>query len=172
MTQTAVQLRFEEILSRIRQPARLIGEEFGAGPGFAGFPGELRVVLGFPDTYEIGISNQAIQILYHLAREMEGIAVERTYLPWIDAITEMRRQGVPLLTLETWSPVREADLLGLTLQHEFNYSNLLEMLDLAGIPLLARERTEADPIVLAGGPACGRLPALEPVPGRRGRWRR
>ena len=153
MTQTAVQLRFEEILSRIRQPARLIGEEFGAGPGFAGFPGELRVVLGFPDTYEIGISNQAIQILYHLAREMEGIAVERTYLPWTDAITEMRRQGVPLLTLETWSPVREADLLGLTLQHEFNYSNLLELLDLAGIPLLARERTEADPIVLAGGPA-------------------
>jgi len=153
LTQTAVQLRFEEILSRVRQPARLIGEESGAGPGFSGRLGELRVVLGFPDTYEIGISNQAIQILYHLARETEKVAVERTYLPWTDAISEMRREGVPLLTLESWSPVREADVLGVTLQHEFNYSNLLEMLDLAGIPLLAAERTEDDPIVLAGGPA-------------------
>ena len=112
------------------------------------------MVLGFPDTYEIGISNQAIQILYHLARQTEGVAVERTYLPWVDVIAEMRREGVPLLTLETWSPVAEADLLGLTLQHEFNYTNLLEMLDLAGIPLRAAERTEQHPLVLAGGPAC------------------
>ncbi|MFH0916912.1 MAG: TIGR03936 family radical SAM-associated protein [bacterium] len=153
MSQTTVQLRFENILSRIQQPARLIGNEFGSGPGFSGRADELRVVLGFPDVYEIGISNQAIQILYHLAAGVEGVAVERTYLPWVDAIAEMRREGVPLLTLETWSPLVEADLLGLTLQHEFNYTNVLELLDLAGVPLHASERTEEHPLVLGGGPA-------------------
>ena len=153
MSQTTVQLRFENILSRIRQPARLVGNESGAGPGFRGRVDELRVVLGFPDVYEIGISNQAVQILYHLAAELEGVAVERTYLPWVDAIAEMRREGIPLLTLETWSPVAEADLVGLTLQHEFNYTNVLELLDLAGVPLHASERTEEHPLVLGGGPA-------------------
>ena len=145
------------MLAGIRQPARLIGEEAGAGPGFGGDPGELRVVLGFPDTYEIAISNQAIQILYHLARQAEGVAVERAYLPWVDALDAMRAAGVPLLTLETWTPVAEAHLLGVTLQHEFHYTNLLEMLDLAGIPLHAGERGEEHPIVLAGGPACANL---------------
>ncbi len=145
---------FETILAGIRQPARLIGEEAGAGPGFSGEPAELRVVLGFPDTYEIAISNQAIQILYHLARREEGVGVERAYLPWVDAIAEMRRLNVPLLTLETWTPVADAHLLAVTLQHEFHYTNLLEMLHLAGIPLHAALRTEEHPLVLAGGPAC------------------
>jgi radical SAM family uncharacterized protein/radical SAM-linked protein len=153
LSQTAVQLRFESILSRIQQPARLAGNETGAGPGFSGRTDELRVVLGFPDVYEIGISNQAIQILYHLAARVRGVAVERTYLPWVDAIAEMRRDAVPLLTLETWSPVAEADLLGLTLQHEFNYTNVLELLDLAGVPLQASVRTEDHPLVIGGGPA-------------------
>ena len=154
MSKTAIQIRFEDALSRIRQPARLIGDEFGAGPGFSVCSDEFRVVLGFPDTYEIGISNQAIQILYYLAGRMEGVAVERTYLPWVDAISEMRRQEIPLLTLETWSPVACADLLALSLQHEFNYTNVLEMLDLAALPLHAADRTEDHPLVLAGGPAC------------------
>lgn len=145
---------FEDILAEIRQPARLIGGEWGAGPGFLGDAGELKVVLGFPDTYEIGISNQALQILYHLARVTEGVGVERTYLPWVDAVAAMRREGVPLLTLETWTPVTEADLLGLTLQHEFNFTNALEMLDLAGIPVWAEDRTGEQPLILVGGPAC------------------
>ena len=144
---------FEAVLAGIRQPARLIGEEAGAGPGFSGDPQELRVVLGFPDTYEIAISNQAIQILYHVARGVAGVGVERAYLPWVDAIDGMRRAGVPLLTLESWTPVAEADLIGITLQHEFHYSNLLEMLDLAGIPLHAADRGDDDPLVLIGGPA-------------------
>ncbi len=145
---------FEAVLARIQQPARLIGEEAGAGPGFSGDPGELRVVLGFPDTYEIGISNQAVQILYHLARQAEGVGVERVCLPWVDAIGAMREAGVPLLTLETWTPVASAHLLGITLQHEFHYTNLLEMLDLARIPIRAAERGGEHPLVLAGGPAC------------------
>jgi radical SAM-linked protein len=145
---------FETVLAAIRQPARLIGEEAGAGPGFSGDPLELRVVLGFPDTYEIAISNQALQILYYLARLADGVGVERAYLPWVDATEEMRRASVPLLTLETWTPVREAHLLGITLQHELHYTNLLEMLDLAGIPLHAEERTQQQALVLVGGPAC------------------
>lgn len=154
MTATPYDGAFEAVLAGIRQPARLIGEEAGVGPGFSGEPGELRVVLGFPDTYEIAISNQAIQILYHVARGVAGVGVERAYLPWVDALDEMRQAGVPLLTLESWTPVREADLLAVTLQHEFHYSNLVEMLDLAGVPLHAEERGEDHPLVLVGGPAC------------------
>lgn len=153
MTETAVQSRYSDILARIRQPARLVGNESGAGEGFSDDKNELRVVLAFPDVYEIGISNQAIQVLYHLARRAEGVAVERTYVPWVDASEEMRRDRVPLLTLETWSPVVSADLLGITLQHEFNYTNVLELLDLAGIPLLSGDRGEEHPIVVGGGPA-------------------
>jgi radical SAM family uncharacterized protein/radical SAM-linked protein len=151
---TEIQDRFERILAEIRQPARLIGGEWGSGPGFHPQAEELRVVLGFPDTYEIGISNQALQVLYHLAAATEGVAVERTYLPWVDALAAMRRDGVPLLTVETFTPVASADLLGLTLQHEFDYTNVLEMLDAAGIPLHAADRTGEHPLVIAGGPAC------------------
>ena len=146
--------RFEDILAEVRQPSRLIGGEWGAGRGFGGDPQELRVALGFPDTYEIGISNQAIQILYHIAAGVEGVGVERVYLPWVDAMEAMRRRDIPLPTLESWTPVRDTDLVAVTLQHEFNYTNLLEMLDLAGLAVLAEERTEEQPLVLAGGPAC------------------
>jgi radical SAM-linked protein len=162
LSKTAVQLHFESILAGVRQPARYIGEEPGAGPGFSGSSEELRVVLAFPDTYEIGISNQAVQILYHLARETAAVRVERAYLPWVDAIDAMRRQRVPLLTQETWTPVVSVDLLGITLQHEFSYTNVLELLDLAGMPIYAAERTDEHPLVLAGGPGCANFAPLGP----------
>lgn len=149
-----IQERFEEVLLEVRHPARLLGGEHGVGPGFSGSPDEFRVVLGFPDTYEIGISNQALQILYLVAQTVPGLAVERTYLPWVDAIASMRKKGIPLLTVDSWTPVAEADLFALTVQHEFNYTNLLEMLSLSGLPLRAAERSEADPLVLIGGPVC------------------
>lgn len=145
--------RFEGILGRIQNPARLVGGEIGSGRGFTGAQDELRVVLAFPDAYEVGISNQALQILYAVAGAVAGVSVERAYLPWVDAISEMRKEGVPLLTLETWTPVVDAHLLGVSLQHELNYTNLLELLDLAGIPLRAAERSERHPLVVAGGPA-------------------
>ena len=154
MRDTSLARRFEDLLPRVRRPARLIGGETGSGPGFSADGEELRVVLGFPDTYEIGVSNQAIQILYHLARQVEGVTVERTYLPWVDMIAEMRRVQIPLLTLETWTPVAASDLVGFTLQQESGYTNLLEALDLAGIPLAASERGEEHPLVVGGGPAC------------------
>ncbi len=162
MTDISIQSRYSRILAKIRQPARLIGNEFGAGAGFSGREGEVRAVLAFPDAYEIGISNQAIQILYHLAGRVEGVGVERTYLPWVDAIEEMRRTDVPLLTLETWSPVVSADFLGITLQHEFNYTNVLEMLDLARIPLMAADRTDEHPLVVGGGPAVANFLPVSP----------
>ncbi|HEY5530313.1 MAG TPA: TIGR03960 family B12-binding radical SAM protein, partial [Thermoleophilia bacterium] len=162
MSDPAIQNRFRRILGRVQQPARLVGQETGSGPGFSGRPDETRLVLGFPDTYEIGISNQAIQVLYHVARGVPGVGVERTYLPWVDVIAEMRKDSVPLLTLETWSAVSSSHLLAFTLQHEFNYTNLLEMLDLVGIPLLAAERAESEPLVIAGGPATANFFPMAP----------
>lgn len=134
----------------------------GSTRGFTGETGELRVVLAFPDVYEIGISNQAIQILYGIARNREGVAVERAYLPWVDAITEMRREAIPLLTLETWSPVATSDMVGVTLQHESGFTNLLELLDLSGIPLRTGDRDREHPLVVAGGPACSNFLPVAP----------
>lgn len=144
---------FERVLGRVQNPARLVGGESGAGPGFDEGDGETRVVLAFPDSYEVGISNQAVQILYHLARGISRVGVERVYLPWMDVIAELRLGGIPLLTLETWTPVRNAHLVGVTLQHELNYTNLLELLDLSGIAVRSADRGESEPLVVAGGPA-------------------
>jgi len=144
---------FEMVLGRVQNPARLVGGESGVGAGFAAGEGETRVVLAFPDSYEVGISNQAVQILYHLARGISRVGVERVYLPWVDAIAELRLGGIPLMTLETWTPVRNAHLVGVSLQHELNYTNLLELLDLSSIAVRSADRGESDPLVVAGGPA-------------------
>ena len=144
---------FEAVLGRVQNPARLVGGESGAGAGFDADHDETRVALAFPDSYEVGISNQAVQILYHLARGIPRVGVERVYLPWVDAIGELRSSGIPLLTLETWTPVRNTHMLGVSLQHELNYTNLLELLDLSGIAVRSDDRSESDPLVVAGGPA-------------------
>jgi radical SAM family uncharacterized protein/radical SAM-linked protein len=108
--------------------------------------------LAFPDTYEIGMSHTGLKILYEIVNREPGWACERTYAPWTDFEARMREGGIPLFTVESFSPVRDFDALGFSLQAEINYSNVLNMLDLAGIPLLAAERGEGDPIVLGGGP--------------------
>lgn len=144
---------FEAVLGRVQNPARLVGGESGAGAGFDPGEEETRVVLAFPDSYEVGISNQAVQILYYLARGISRVGVERVYLPWVDAIAELRLGGIPLMTLETWTPVRNAHVVGVSLQHELNYTNLLELLDLSGIAVRSADRGESDPLVVAGGPA-------------------
>lgn len=110
-------------------------------------------MLSYPDAYEIGISNPALQILYTHLNDATPAAAERAYCPWPDMATLMRDAGVPLWTLETMSPVAGCDLWGFTLPHELTFTNVLEMLDLAGVPLHAAERTATDPIVLGGGPA-------------------
>jgi radical SAM superfamily enzyme YgiQ (UPF0313 family) len=133
----------------VTRPARYVGGEFNVRRKAGGSP---RIVLSYPDVYEVGISNPGLQILYSGLHEQTPAAVERAYCPWPDLAALMRERGVLLWTLESFAPVRECELWGFTLQHELTYTNVLEMLDLAGVPLHARERGEQDPIVVGGGP--------------------
>ena len=119
-------------------------------------------MLSYPDVYEIGIANTGLQILYAGLNDATPAAAERAYCPWPDMAALMRARGVPLWSLESGAPVREAALWGFTLQHELTYTNILEMLDLAGVPLHADERDEADPIVLGGGPGTANPLPLAP----------
>src|SRR6185437_10369211 len=151
--------RIEAVLETVQKPSRYIG---GEANQVRKPQATSLVALCYPDAYEIGISNQALQILYQQVNGRDGMAAERVYCPWPDMADAMRREGLPLFTLETWRPVREVDLLGITLQAELTYSNVLEVLDLAGIPLRAADRTAADPIVIAGGPSASNPAPLAP----------
>src|SRR2546423_8675428 len=156
---TTLEGRIEAVLRTVQKPSRYIGGEANEVRKPAA---TALVALCYPDAYEVGISNQALQILYAQVNKREGMAAERVYCPWPDMADAMRREGVPLFTLESWRPVREADVLGITLQAELTYSNVLEVLDLAGIPLHAAERGEGDPIVIAGGPSASNPAPLTP----------
>ena len=112
----------------------------------------IRFCMCFPDVYEIGMSHLGIQILYDLFNRREDTWCERVYSPWVDLDKLMREQGIPLFALESQDPVRDFDFLGITLQYEMCYTNVLQILHLAGIPLHAARRTEADPLVIGGGP--------------------
>ncbi len=136
-------------LLAVEKPARYMGGEMGAViKGEA----ELRFVLAFPDVYEVGMSHLGFKILYSVLNNIPWLAAERTYAPWPDREEYLRASSIPLDTLETRLPLAQADILGFTLQYELSYSNILNMLDLAGIPLLAADRDGAWPLVLGGGP--------------------
>jgi radical SAM superfamily enzyme YgiQ (UPF0313 family) len=116
-------------------------------------PADYRAVFLYPDTYEIGQANQAIAILHHIADQLPGVCAERAFLPWLDMIALMRAEKIPLFSLETARPLATADLLGITLPHELALTNVLEALDLAGLPLFASERDDAPwPLLVGGGP--------------------
>ena len=154
---TLLEDRIELLLPGVQKPSRYIGGE----PNQVSKPtATTRVVWSYPDAYEIGICNQALQILYTMVNERTSAGAERVYCPWPDMAEAMRRNDVPLFSLESWRPVRDADLWGMTLQHELCYSNILEMIDLAGVPIRAVDRGEDDPIIIGGGP-CASNP--EPV---------
>ena len=157
--QSALQPRIERLLSEVEKPSRYIGGETNEVVKDAA---AVRIALAYPDAYEVGISNQALQILYGLVNDRTAAAAERVYCPWPDMADAMRREGVPLFTLETWRPVREVDLLGITLQAELTYTNVLELIDLAGIPVRSAERGDDDPIILAGGPSASNPMPLAP----------
>ncbi len=112
----------------------------------------VTLALAFPDTYEIGMSHTGLKILYEIVNRREDFACERIYAPWVDLETRMRENGIPLFSTESFAPVADFDVLGFSLQAELNYSNILNMLDLAGLPVWQRDRRESDPIVLGGGP--------------------
>lgn len=114
---------------------------------------DAKIALAFPDTYSIGMSHLGIQILYGLLNARQDTVCERVFAPLVDMESLMRKHKIPLFSLETYTPLKEFDIVGFSLQYELCYTNVLNMLDLSGIPVLASERSEKDPIIIAGGPA-------------------
>ncbi len=141
----------EEILLTIEKPARYIGNEINSVMKDKDRV-DVRFCMCFPDVYEIGMSHLGIQILYDMFNKWEDVWCERVYSPWVDADRVMRREGIPLFALESQDPVKDFDWLGITIQYEMCYTNILQVLDLAQIPLMAAERTWEHPIVIGGGP--------------------
>jgi radical SAM superfamily enzyme YgiQ (UPF0313 family) len=140
-----------KLLPYVDKPARYLGNELNV----IHKPLEdvnLRFAIAFPEVYEIAMSSQAINILYHQINLIEGVWAERVFAPWIDAEEKLRAHQIPLNSLESFSPLQDFDIIGFTLQYELTYTNILNMLDLAGIPLFSKDRGENDPIILGGGP--------------------
>lgn len=140
-----------DILSSVQKPARYTGGEFGSIVKPAEEV-EATIALAFPDVYEVGMSYLGFKILYHLLNKQEGVAAERVYAPWIDMEAKMRERNIPLRTLETEKRLCDCDIVGFTLQYELSYTNILNMMDLGGIPVLAADRTDEHPFVIVGGP--------------------
>ncbi len=149
----------DEILLSIQQPARYIGGEINSvckDPSSV----DVRFAMCFPDVYDIGMSHLGIQILYDMLNKMPDVYCERVYSPWTDLDAIMREKHIPLFAIESQDPVKDFDILGITLQYEMCYTNILQILDLSGIPLHGSDRTWDDPIVIGGGP-CAYIP--EPI---------
>ena len=143
--------RLDEFLPDIQRPARYIGGEVGACMKDKSQV-DVRFAFCFPDTYEIGMSHLGMKILYGLKNRVPNYWCERVFMPLPDMAEQMRARGIPLYALESLDPIREFDFIGFTVQYEMCYTTILEMLDLAGVPVLSRERTALTPLVVAGGP--------------------
>lgn len=157
MIKTDLWPRLQPLLRECERPSRYIGGEWGAQdrPPDADF----SFCMVYPDTYELGQPNQAVRILVNEVAKMEGVVSERAFLPAPDMADAMRAADVPMFSLESCAPLREFDVVGITLPHELAATNVLEVLDLAGVPLRASDRAQSDPIVIAGGPC-----AMNPEP--------
>lgn len=141
----------DEILMSVEKPARYTGNEINMvkkDPALV----DVRFCMCFPDVYEIGMSHLGIQILYDMFNQWEDTYCERVYSPWPDLDKIMREKHIPLFALESQQPIKEFDFLGITLQYEMCYTNILQVLDLSGIPLYTKDRTMEDPFVVCGGP--------------------
>lgn len=141
----------DEILSAVEKPSRYTGGEFNSvmkDPTKV----DIRFAFCFPDTYEVGMSHLGMKILYHLLNNREDTYCERVFAPWVDMEEKMRENNIPLFGLESQQPITNFDFIGFTLQYEMSYTNILNMLDLAKVPLLAADRGEDSPIVCVGGP--------------------
>ncbi len=144
--------RLERILPRVQKPARYVGGEFNAIMKDKSKI-DTRIAFCFPDTYEIGMSNLGMRILYGVMNNMEGVWCERCYAPWGDMEEEMRKAHIPLYALESFDPLSEFDIIAFSVGYEMAFPAILNMLDLAGVPLHSSERTELTPLVIAGGTA-------------------
>lgn len=146
-----LQYKLDQLLKRVEKPGRYIGGEINSArkdPNNV----DADFAFAFPDIYEIGMSYLGLQILYHELNQCENIFCQRVFAPAVDMEKLMREEGVPLMTLEAKMPLREMDIVGFTLQYEMSFTTVLNMLDLAKIPVFAAERNENDPLIIAGGP--------------------
>jgi len=148
----------EKFLPLVAKPGRYVGGEVNSiRKDWAGVG--VKVALAFPEVYEIGMSHLGLKILYHVINSVPRFLAERVFAPWTDMEQQMRARGIPLYSLESGTPLRDFDIVGFSLQYEMTYTNVLNMLELAGIPVFAAERKEDDPLIIAGGPC-----ALNPEP--------
>src|SRR5437899_4385575 len=148
----SVYARLEPLLPLVRKPIQYVGGELNAVVKDWD-TADVRWALMYPDAYEVGVANQGIQILYEVLNGCDGVLAERTYSVWPDLEDLLRERGIGQFTVDGHRPVRAFDVLGVSFSTELGYTNMLEALDLAGIPLHARDRDETHPIVLAGGHA-------------------
>jgi len=151
MRYASLRPRLDLVLPTVEKPGRYVGLERNVVRKDLG-ASAVTVALAFPDTYEIGMSHTGLKILYEIVNRRPEFACERTYAPWVDLESRMREREIPLFTVESFAPVADFDVVGFSLQSELNYSNVPNMLDLAGISVWQRDRGDADAIVLGGGP--------------------
>ncbi|MDD5344202.1 MAG: TIGR03960 family B12-binding radical SAM protein, partial [Smithella sp.] len=142
---------FDELLLGAEKPSRYIGTEVNA---VRKDKPEVRFLLAFPDTYEVGMSHLGLQILYSILNEIPYVAAERCFAPWPDREKQLREGNIPLTSLESQMRLADFDIIGFSLQYELSYTNMLNMLDLGGIPLARKERKDGHPLIIAGGPCC------------------
>ncbi|NLC62820.1 MAG: TIGR03960 family B12-binding radical SAM protein, partial [Thermoanaerobacterales bacterium] len=141
----------DKLLHKVSKPTRYIGNEYNSIHKDKSVI-KVHVALAFPDIYEIGMSHLGIKILYHLLNEQDDIYAERVFAPWIDFEKLLRDNKIPLFSLESKTTLKNFDFLGFSLQYEMSYTNILNMLDLSGIPLFSKQRTDKHPFIIAGGP--------------------
>jgi radical SAM family uncharacterized protein/radical SAM-linked protein len=141
---------FDQILPLVSKPGRYIGNEINIVRKNLNEV-DTRIALVFPDVYEVGMSYLGFPILYNILNHLPGVYAERVFAPWVDMEAQMRAQGIPLFSLETFSPIREFDIIGFTLQYEMHYTSIINLIDLAGLPVEAGERN-GFPLIIGGGP--------------------
>src|SRR5947199_5727189 len=161
MLNNALKDAVRRILPRVQKPAQYLGGEFGSVvKNHRTVRGTL--CLAFPDTYTLGMSHHGLQVLYTIMNNDPRWACERAFTPWLDFEQLLREHNLPLYSLETFTPLRQFDLIGFSLQYEVCYTNILTMLDLGGIPLHSKDRTLNDPLIICGGPGAQNPEILAP----------
>ena len=151
ITAAEIRRQVERFLPKVLKPSRYIGSEWNAIKKDWDNT-EVKMVLAFPDVYEVGMSHLGTRILYHLVNSFPEFLCERVFAPWIDMEKELREKEIPLYALESYQPLKAFDVVGFTLQYEMSFTNILNMLDMAGIPIKAKDRGPEDPWIIAGGP--------------------
>ncbi|NLZ53214.1 MAG: TIGR03960 family B12-binding radical SAM protein [Thermoanaerobacteraceae bacterium] len=147
----AIEKQLERLLPQVSKPTRYMGNEYNSIIKDLSSI-KVHIALAFPDVYEVGMSHLGIQILYHLLNEYPDIYAERVFTPWVDFEALIRKEGIPLFSLESKTAISQFDFLGFTLQYEMSYTNIVNMLDLSNIPIFSKDRNESHPLVIAGGP--------------------